>query len=100
MTRYIHPDSSFLWKRVNKVIESGGRFQISYKELLEGRAQNGNNSLTFSRLSSLEMTNLAESDAGVYACFVNGTTASADIELIVESTDVVTTPGNYPTLMS
>lgn len=92
MTRYIRPDSTFLWRRLDEVFESSGRFEITYNTLADGRAQNGGDSLTFSRISSLQITSLDESDSGTYTCFVSGTDVSADVELVVEANVIDTTP--------
>lgn len=86
MTRYIRPDSKYLWRRFNEVIKSGGRFQISYNSLTDGRARNGGVNLTFSRLSTLVIASVDGCDAGIYTCFVSGTNAAADVELVVEYT--------------
>lgn len=86
MTRYIRPDSAFMWRRNNEVIQPAGRFSILYDDLAPGRAQNGGESLTFSRRSSLVIANVNIADAGIYTCFVSGENASAEIELIIEPT--------------
>ena len=85
MAAYIHPNTSFLWRRMGEVIVPSERFAISYISLFADQAQNGGNSLTFSISSSLVISNLYQSDAGLYTCFVAGTTASADYELMVQA---------------
>ena len=85
MAAYIHPNTSFLWRRMGEVIVPSEKFEISYIILFADQAQNGGNSLTFSISSSIVIINLDQSDAGLYTCFVAGTTASAGFELVVQA---------------
>ena len=91
MAAYIHPNTSFLWRRMDEVIVPSERFAISYINLFNNQAQNGGDSLTFSISSSLVIRNLDQSDAGLYTCFVSGTAASAEFELMVQASEGVST---------
>ena len=85
MAACIHPSTSFLWRRMGEIIVPSERFAISYTNLFADQAQGDGDSLTFSISSSIVIINLDQSDAGLYTCFMAGTTASADFELMVQA---------------
>ncbi len=79
MSRYLRPDTNFLWRKDNEVITSKGRFSVVYSNLRSDAGQMGVK--TFSRIISLTIANIEPSDIGNYTCFVNGTESSASVVL-------------------
>ncbi len=79
MSRYLRPDTNFLWRKDNEVITSRGRFSVMYSNLGRDAGQMGVK--TFSRGISLTIANIEPSDTGNYTCFVNGTESSASVVL-------------------
>ena len=84
MSRYLRPDTDFLWRKDNEVITSG----VRYKNLGIDQGQMGVK--TFSRGTSLTIANIEISDAGNYTCFVNGTESSASVVLSVMGSTAIT----------
>ena len=85
MEDYIHPDSDFQWRKGAQQIMTNERYLIGYTDGSPLRAQNGGISLVPSRFSTLTIFAVKESDEGIYTCFVKGSGASADAQLIVNS---------------
>lgn len=83
MNDYIRPDSEFRWRRGSQLISANDKYGIEYCDGLPMRAQNGGSSLAPSRFSTLTIFLVEESDEGTYTCFVEGSDASADVQLIV-----------------
>ena len=81
MKGYIRPDSDFQWRRGDDIIISTDEHRITYVEGFINRAQNGGSDLVRSRISSLRITDIDESDVGPYTCFVQGTEEAATVQL-------------------
>ena len=81
MTGYIHPDSDFQWRRGDDIIISTDEHRITYVEGFSDMARNGGSELVSSRTSSLQITDVDESDADQYTCFVRGTEEAATVQL-------------------
>ena len=81
MSDYIHPDADFQWRRGDELITENRRNSITIYDSFDKEAQNGGTALTHSRLSTLTIDPLEESDEGNYTCFVAGTDVSADVQL-------------------
>ena len=81
MNGYIHPDSDFQWRRGDQIIANTSKHIITHNKGFSDRARNGGSELVSSRTSSLQVTDIDESDAGQYTCFVLGTEEAATVQL-------------------
>ncbi len=85
MSNYIRPDDQLQWFRDGEMITSGqARRQITFMDGTKS-GQLGGLLTQSSRVSMLKISNPVLSDTGTYNCRVMGTTESADIALIVQS---------------
>ena len=83
MHGYIHSDDDFLWLQGNEIVRNGDRMNIALTSGAEMRGQSGDSSPGPSRLSTLTISSVRPSDAGVYTCFVMGTGKEASSTLSV-----------------
>ena len=83
MTRYLRPDSQFLWRKGSETISSGSRIAIQYSDLPGSDMTGQLGTPTPTRLSSLIISDSQLSDSGIYTCFVSGSSAMAEVRLLV-----------------
>ena len=84
MEGYIHSDSDFQWRRGDQITANTSKHIITYNEGFSDMARNGGSELVSSRTSSLQITDIDESDAGQYTCFVLGTEEAATVQLRIK----------------
>lgn len=93
MKGYIHPDSSFRWRREGNVLtNTSEKYTITYIEGNNNSARNGGADLVNSRFSALTIMNVDDSDIGEYTCFVEGTEVAADVQLRIGAVQATNNP--------
>ena len=85
MDGYIRPDSTFQWRRGDVTLTNNRKYNITISDGPPGVAQDGGDELVNARISILLVFSVEEADQGGYTCFVEGTDASAQVQLIVNS---------------
>ena len=98
MTRYLRPDSQFLWRKGSKTVSSGSRITIQYRDLPGSDMTGQLGTPTPTRLSSLIISNSQISDSGIYTCFVSGSSAMAELSLLVNGLPTQETATGKPLL--
>ena len=83
MTRYLRPDSQFLWRKGSETISSGSRIAIQYSDLQWSDMTGQLGTPTPTRLSSLIISDSQLSDSKIYTCFVSDSSAMAEVRLLV-----------------
>ena len=81
---YIHPDSDIQWFKNGQPIANGGRYSIVFSDGRPDAAQTGYNETSPSRVSTLTIDNVEESDSGTYRCQSLATGEAASTHLYVE----------------
>ena len=82
---YIRPDSDIQWFKDDKQITEGERYSIEFMDGRPDAAQTGLNETTPSRISFLTISQVEESDTGLYKCQSLATGATATTHLFVEA---------------
>ena len=72
------------------------KYNVTIDDGPPGLAQDGGDELVNARSSALLILNVEESDEGDYTCFVEGTDAAAQVQLIVNPGNQIR-PASLPT---
>ena len=81
---YIHPDSDIQWFKDNKQIMHGQKYNLTFSDGHLNAAQTGSNETSPSRISTLTIDSVQDSDRGAYRCQSLATGERASLHLNVE----------------